>query len=247
MRPHERPRRSSSVSSNRTYARVKPTIAHRPSSSAPETFALLPSTAELNAPVLNRRTSQDSLSRPYTWKVDQVTRRSQAKPRSIKRKSTTRQARRAKPEPRLIVRAPAGKPKVDPKPTVVRFLLPGPLSAEVPGIVISACENSEERERQERSVYKPLREFLCVRRARLQMLEQELQIGMGRERRDSLEGLPQITCKRAVKPALLGQRLLMWTREHCSHAILSSRRGSAKSDDASEGLRSTKSVGVQTG
>ncbi|KAK0261987.1 hypothetical protein LTR91_020985 [Friedmanniomyces endolithicus] len=203
MRPDEvvaGPSGSVSDSSSRSPARVRRSMAREPFARAPERPTLHPLTALLRAPSLSRSPSQESLVRPYSWKLDKV----KIPDTKSLEEATALANLQANPSP--YFRIPKRKFEADTKATAVRFLLPGlpePPYSGIPDIFLSTPSGHEERPRRQPLFHDSFRErqYRCMVRLKRQRLEKRLGIkDPARKRRDSLEGLPQIRCSRTVKP-----------------------------------------------
>ncbi|KAK1054227.1 hypothetical protein LTR12_016792 [Friedmanniomyces endolithicus] len=202
MRPDEvvaGPSGSVSDSNSRSPARVRRSRPREPSPRAPVRPMLHPLTALLDTPSLSRSQSQESLVRPYSWKLDKV---KNPDTKSLER-ATEQVILQANPSPYFrIVRKKLG---TDTKATAVRFLLPKepePSSSGIPDIILSSPGGLQEQPRRLPYFQNSLRQrqYRCMFRMKIKSLEERLGIkDPARKRRDSLEGLPQIQCSRTVK------------------------------------------------
>ncbi|KAK0289177.1 hypothetical protein LTR54_011729 [Friedmanniomyces endolithicus] len=183
MRPDEvvaGPSGSVSDLSSRSPARVRRSMAREPSPRAPERPTLHPLTALLRAPSLSRSPSQESLVRPYSWKLDKV---KQPDTKSLE-EATALANLQANPSP--YFRIPKRKFEADTKATAVRFLLPGlpePPTSSIPVIFLSTPSGHEERPRRQPLFHDFFRErqYRCMVRLKRQRLEKRLDQGSGTE------------------------------------------------------------------
>ncbi|KAK1081112.1 hypothetical protein LTR48_007571, partial [Friedmanniomyces endolithicus] len=170
MRPDEvvaGPSGSVSDSSSRSPARVRRSMAREPFPRAPERPTLHPLTALLRAPSLSRSPSQESLVRPYSWKLDKV---KQPDTKSLE-EATALANLQANPSP--YFRIPKRKFEADTKATAVRFLLPGlpePPNSGIPEIFLSTPSGHEERPRRQPLFHDSFRErqYRCMVRLKRQ-------------------------------------------------------------------------------